>query len=647
MTMRILGLAAACVLSCSALSGENLTKPGVTPVQAELMGDLHARLVKTGGPVYARVTAEWHSPECILNTGATLEGHVVDVVAHVKGAKGAMPKQSQVSIAFTKAQCGSPKMTPFSLLLSAMAAPPHENDMGLISESLPSLITGGSNGAMGAGLMASMHTSAYLNYDFQTEIYNFPISPKMPIGYVSGIRGLKLSVGTGEENSSVLTAKDHDVSLEKHTLMLLIPTEGTIPRLTVDPAGVQHLSLDTSSVEAVPAPPPVEDIDLCAPPQCSQALPAGDSIDSGSASATMSMQPFGYATRPQREQAAFDHDDALAYLGPRELLVTFNPHKLVTRHALGRSGTTVRIVRAALMNTETHQVTHTVDWELPDDRQYLWPLTEGHVLVHVGSELRVYGADLKIQNRLPLDGPLAFVRVTPNGNFVAVGIVRERHSPELHAQMSQNLGKDPEEDVSILVLNRSFEVIAKSQARSGLMAPTLLNEGQASLKALPNNRYRIAMQGWDGQFHLVTQFSSTCTPELSSIAPDLLFLVSCAKQTDGREYRVLRPDGKLVLKGDSTLSELGHAAEGVAGSNAFVVKTVQSTLPAPPGVVFRADELSSEELRVYRATDGKRVFGVRVSSPTSSRDGYALAPDGSQLAVLNRDQIAVYPVSVK
>jgi hypothetical protein len=361
----------------------------------------------------------------------------------------------------------------------------------------------------------------------------------------------------------------------------------------------------------------------------------------------MSMQPFGYATRPQREQEAFDHDDALAYLGPRELLVTFNPHKLVTRHALGRSGTTVRIIRAALMNTETHQVTHTVDWELPDDRQYLWPLTEGHVLVHVGSELRVYGAGLKIQNRLPLDGPLAFVRVTPNGNFVAVGIVRERHSPELHAQMSQNLGKDPEEDVSILVLNRTFEVIAKSQARSGLMAPTLLNEGQASLKALPNNRYRIAMQSWDGQFHLVTQFSSTCTPELSSIAPDLLFLVSCAKQTDGREYRVLRPDGKLVLKGDSTLSELGHAAEGVAGSNAFVVKTVQSTLPAPPGVVFRADELSSEELRVYRATDGKRVFGVRVNSPTSSRDGYALAPDGSQLAVLNRDQIAVYPVSVK
>jgi hypothetical protein len=45
--------------------------------------------------------------------------------------------------------------------------------------------------------------------------------------------------------------------------------------------------------------------------------------------------------------------------------------------------------------------------------------------------------------------------------------------------------------------------------------------------------------------------------------------------------------------------------------------------------------------------DGKRLLGVHVGSPSSSRDGYALAPDGSQLAVLTRDQIAVYSVPGK
>jgi hypothetical protein len=344
--------------------------------------------------------------------------------------------------------------------------------------------------------------------------------------------------------------------------------------------------------------------------------------------------------------AEFEHDEELAYLGPRELLVAFNPHKLVARHALGHSGSTARLIRAAVMNTETHQVTHSVEWELPDEGQYLWPLADGHVLVHVGSELRVYGEGLKILKRVPLDGPLAYVRVTPDGSFIAVGIVHERHSTELHSQLTQNLGRDPEEDINVMVMNRNFDVIAKSAARSYLMAPTLLNEGQVALRALPNSRYRISMQTWNGQIHLIAQFNSSCTPALSSIAPDLLFLVSCAKQTEGREYRVLRTNGKLVLKGDSTLSELGHGAEGIS-KDSFVVKTVQSTLPAPPGATFRADEFASEELRVYRAADGKRLLGVRVAAPTASQDGYALSPDGSQLAVLNRDSIAVYAVPAK
>jgi hypothetical protein len=133
----------------------------------------------------------------------------------------------------------------------------------------------------------------------------------------------------------------------------------------------------------------------------------------------------------------------------------------------------------------------------------------------------------------------------------------------------------------------------------------------------------------------------------SSIAPDLLFLVSCDKQNGGREYRALRANGNLALKGDSTLNECGHAAEGSANREAFVVKIVQSTLPVPPGVPMSASQFSSEELRVYRAADGKRLLSVRAGPPSLSRDGYALAPDASQLAVLTREQIVVYSVPGK
>ena len=645
MKTRIQALAALALCSTAAFA-VTIAKPGVagpriTPVEAELMKDVQARHLTVGATVFARVTAEWRGTGCALNKGAILEAHVVSVVPHTKAAKG-----SEIGLAFTKAQCGEVKMGDFGLLLAAVAAPPESLDTGILSHPMPFTTSLGG----GFGNIDNLRSSFNANVQMRLSLSQAPLIPQMQMGDVSGIRGLKLSVGTGPGNSSVLTAKDRDVTLVSHSVLLLVPLEGTFPRSSVNPGAARPPVEGSSPGGAVaantgaPAQPPADDIDLCVPPQCDLALPQGNASEMGSAAATISTRALGYAPRPQRVTNSFDHDEALAYLGPRELLVAFNKHALLPRHAFGQAGWTVRVIHASLVDTETRQVTHSVDWELPDTHQYLWPLDAGRVLVHVGSELRVYGAGLKIRNRVLLDGPLAFVRVTPDGSFVAVGIVRERHTPELHAQLSESLEGDPEEDVEIQVLNRNFEPIAKSTARSGLMAPTLLNEGQAQLLGLPAMRFRISMLAWDSHPSTVARFNSSCTPELSSLAPDLIFLVSCDKQTEEMEYRVLRPNGRLTLKGVASMYEFGYAAQGSANRESFVVKTLQSSRPVPVGALFSPADLTSEELRVYRATDGKRLLGVRVDSPSSSRDGFALAPDGSQLAVMTREQVAFYSV---
>jgi hypothetical protein len=122
-------------------------------------------------------------------------------------------------------------------------------------------------------------------------------------------------------------------------------------------------------------------------------------------------------------------------------------------------------------------------------------------------------------------------------------------------------------------------------------------------------------------------------------------VVSCNKQTRERTYRVLNSKGKVALKSDSHSNNCGNSAKGSANRQTFVVKTVRSSTPVLAGDPFSAADLSSEDLEVYRAMDGKRLLGVRVASPSSSRDGYALAPDSSQLSVLTRDQISVYSVA--
>jgi len=652
MTRKAMLAAVLALLGASALAESTAVAPTkVTPVQAELIADISARLLKVGSNVFARVTADWFGSDCSLRNGAILEGRVVSVVPHTKTTK-----VSELDIAFNRAQCGQPKLGDYGLTIAAIAAP-QDADYGIMSDDLPIMTSGPANYGAILGVKQSQMGAMMMQLD--SGIDAVPKVPRMKMGEVSGIRGLKLGVGTGPDSSTILTITGHDVSLERRTTLLLVPARGTYPHAASaapepgSPAalrpstGTAPVSVRASGPDSasLPAEAPVEDdIETCAPPECNVALPSANSIDLGKTQATISVSQLGYAPRPQRILDRFENDDALAYLGHQELLVAFNPHLLTPRHMLGKSGWTVRVIRAALVNTATQRVTRTVDWELPDDGQYLWRLANGRVLVHVGSELRVYGEGLKIEKRIPLDGPLSFVRVTPDGSFMAIGVIHERYSPELHAALRESLGSEPEEDVGIEVLNRDFETIGKSSARSRLMPPTLLDEGQARLLALPNMRYSIALSTWDNHTSTIARFSSGCTPELTSIAPDLLFLVSCSRETQGREYRVLRPNGSLALKGDSTLNECGHAAQGSTNRRDFVVKTVRSSLPVPPGALFKADDFATEELGVYSAADDKRLLTVHVGAPTSSRDGYALAPDGSELAVLTRDQIAIYSV---
>jgi hypothetical protein len=660
--MQILVLTGVLALYISAAYADSAARPENVPVQAELLADIQVHKLAVGAIFYARVTAEWRGVGCNLRSGAILEGHVLSIVPYSKP-----DKISQVDLAFTGAQCFGREMNSFNLLLAAIAAPQRELDLGILTDPVPNPVPLpiGASAAPDAGfkLIAnsqSMHLDTRIDFDKPT--YQFQ-NQTMRIGEVSGIHGMKLGVGAGLENSSVVSQKGHNLWLERHTQLFLLPAPAPSPRALPTPDAASAAAsapseraiaesvaaAPTAAVAPVsgnpapPASPPVDDVDLCEPPQCNLALPSGDAMDARKPDASISVLQLGYSPRPQRIFTSFDNDEALAWLAPNELLVAFNPHILVHRRPLGPSGSTERVIRALLLDATTRQVIYTVDWELPDDSEYLWPLGNGTVLVHVASELRVYGKELEVQKRIPLDGPLAFVRVTPDGTFIAVGVVHERHTPQLHALLKESLQNDPEEDVNTIVFNRDFEMIAQSTSGSAMLPPTLLNEGEARLTAFPGMHYRISLHTWYNNTSTLASFNSSCTPEFTSLAPDLIFLVHCDGRSEAREYRVLRSDGKLALKRGASPNDCGgQSAASSANKLAFVIKTVESLMPVAQGGPISAASLASEELAVYRAVDGRRLFEVRIGAPSSSRNNYALAPDGSQLAVLTREQISIY-----
>ena len=626
------------------ISGQSPTKLDQGPIQAELIGRLNVRHLASGATVFAKVTADWIGPDCVLRRDAILEGQVEIAIPQARGTHG-----STLALAFTRAQCNGVDLKPFEMVLGAVAAAPLEFTNITNSAHFPSSFSNPHPSGMTAGFgSAGTGDLSTTHLEFTGVRHSFPMRSNLEPGAVIEIKGLKLQVGTGPNRSSVLTSRDHDVFLNVFTQFLLVPASlAFLPVASQLGASGSEGDLVLSRPmrsPTVPAPPPPDNFETCAPPGCAIDLPETVNDTAGQAASTIAIGSIGYAPRSHKVIADFDDEESLAWLGQHELLLTFNPHTLIHRSGPAASGAPVRMIRAVLFDAGNHNVLRAVDWEVPDWRRYIWPLEGGRILVHVGNELRIYGAGLSFETSIPLAGPLEFVRIAPNGELMAVATLRERHSKELHLKLRDSAGDEPEEDVEVQILDKGLKAIAQASTTSGLMAPTLLNEGQVKLLAQPKMRYRLAMTTWENKAVTLTRFDSMCKPQLSSLAPDLLFLMTCSVPSGDIEYRVLRADGKLVLRGKAGPQEVGHEAIGNSQKQTFALKIVHANRELSPGQDFQGWNLESEKVRIYRASDGKRLSAIHVDQPVSSHSSYALSPDGSQLAVLAESQIRFFPV---
>lgn len=644
--MRFLPLTALLGGLCAlhALNGQAPAASYKGPVHAKLLKYINVRHLQPGSSVFARVTADWSGLNCTLRKGAIIEANVEAAVPHVKHGRG-----SELALSFPKAQCSGADMVPLDFFLAAISyvppSPPPDT-FPVVRYMLSPARTppGSSPGDTMTPFSATSQETMLTKADEFRAMRKSPESLKL--GEVYGIKGVTMQLGAGPHGSSLLTAKKRDIALDENDEFVLVPVSlvsaptgtasGSHAGATVDTAAIPRVS------SAAPAPP--EEFEPCAPPACNTDLPAAATHVTGHPVESIAVRPLGYAPRPRKTITQLDNDEALAWLGPNRLLVAFNPHNVIYRDEANTADAPTRAIRAVLLDLAEKRVVSTAYWELSDSGKYLWQISGDRILAHVANELRVYDAQFEPLARLPLAGPLGFVRISPNGKVVAVAVLKERYTPELHAKLRENLGHDPQEDVDVLILDENFKTIAHVSTASDILPPTLLNEGQVSLLAQPNHRYRLSLLTWDNQTRTLARFSSACTPQLSTFAPDLVFVRTCEKTYGAPEIRILRANGQVVMHGKPDVGELGYEAKGNSAGQTFALKVLHTAIALPPDGEFHGSDLNAVELRVYRATDGKRLSTIRTAGPPASHDGYCLSPDGSQIAVLAGAQINIFPV---
>ena len=231
------------------------------------------------------------------------------------------------------------------------------------------------------------------------------MKPDLRPGDVLDIKGLKLELGKGPNRSSLLSSRSRDVALYKYTQLLLVPASIAFLPAAPPLAAANASNPLNGAVPMEPAPKPAAAIppntlEVCEPPGCAVDLPVASNELAGHSPTSIAIHPLGYTPRSHKVVGNFEDEEALAWLGPQELLFAFNPHPLIRRAGPSKSDAPVRMIRAVLLDAQTRNIVRAVDWELADSRQYLWQLDRSRILVHVGNELRVYRAGSDIERPL-------------------------------------------------------------------------------------------------------------------------------------------------------------------------------------------------------------------------------------------------------
>ncbi len=615
------------------------TESPVTPIQAELVKRLEAGKVSVGDSVLARVQVGWKGSSCELRPGDIVQGRIVFRRPYSK-----TEKISEVAVLFENGQCGGPAMKPLPLTIAAIVSADLGGGPTVGQRQEPQALSDAVGLTLNGGTRSLTQAAETVYNEPSRTSRRAALPKKLKPGQVIGISHLRLTVGTGPEGGSILSSTGRELRLDAGTQFVLVPisvaTSGSGPG-SATPAAVA--STPTTKVEpALPDPPKIADeTEVCVPPSCHVDF-EDSQPETHNADLILPLKTLGYSPPPaDLEMSRFDFHTGMAFLGPNQLLFTFDPHLLVKRtNSEAISFPRLRIIRAVVVDLATRQVVKSFDWRVPDSAQYLWPLGKEEVLVHVGGELRVYGPGLEQRQKVSLGAPLAFVRASPSSTYFAVGVINERHTPEIHRQLQEAEGREPEEDVEVRVLDSNLHPLTKIMRSSRSAFPVLLDDGEVRVLRIGENQWRIVKYSWAGERRVLAQARSTCLPSLQSLAGGLLFVIGCDRQAD-KWFRVLR-DGKVLLKGVLFSQTIEHTASGNANGNIFAIRIAQAKQSL--SLTFHPSDLQNERIALYSAKTGQWIFAVNNLLTVPAVQTFAISPAEEQLAVLTAGQIALYRI---
>jgi hypothetical protein len=623
----------------------------ITSITAKPLGRIDSRRLTEGMPFFVRTISAWNQGHCSIPLGTTLEGQITKVVRRGRGVK-----REEIGLRFQHIPCSGNERDQILPILSAIHGSEKKTEgSSLDPATLSGLFAVGvrpvmSPGGGAPGRSNGMPVPGYGGYSAQTSNRDM-----IRTGEVRDYPGVKIALPAYLSNPTVVSSSGaifFDLDARFILVVRLVENAPAVDTAHTAPPSLQPGAESGGSIEnparSLPAPTP-------------RAMPAlvENCVSSGCATGAdtryviaekgqteVPLRSLAYRPRIRRTvRGGLEDDSAVAFLGDDQVLATFITHPLIPRNAdEATRATTPRHIRGVLISAVNGHTLRVVDWDVPDAGAYLWALKQGRVLVHIGNTLTIYGRDLHEEARLVLAGPLLFVSISPSRNIILIAVKHERYDAATFRRLAGFVGsaETVEEDCDLIALNAQLEQTSSRPLTQIPARPRLLDSGMVSMVHEEGSRWRIEETDWNNHDKRIAELASACDPLLETLPGNLLFTSGCNDDSSAKWFRVLRADGRTLLRGTASNATIPEYVTAPASGEVFAVG-VEHSIPDVNWVAgISISDLRSMVVAVYRASDGRQIYATKTPSHAIDRRVFALAPSGDRLAILTDDSLRLY-----
>lgn len=626
--------------------------PGLVSVRAELTRSLRSGGAKVGDSFFLKTAEAWQRPGCSVPQGTSLLGKVVS------SASSATAARVVLSLQFAVMPCAETDVVTLQPVLVALQAHDPVEDSalrrmssaGLEDRAIASMFTPARPGMPTSS--DTMLTSANSLSVTSSLGFGKEANP-LKTGDVVGIRGVHLQLPEGTAVTSLLSSHEILLGGERTTfVMALVDAPAPVASDSKDGKSPEQPGT-ASAIEAGArvARPAAEDIpareqEVCASSGCQQIA----SVSGDTASDLLWSVPItklGFQSRPDRSITALGDSTGVHFLGEDQLLVTFPLHTLIERPEGQTTWTTKpRKIRAVLFSKSSGQVLLVQDWLVPENTgSYLWSFGAGHLLAHVGNELLLLGPGLVVEQRMSLTEPLLFLSAAPQGELILMATVHEKHSPEVHADLSKLLGTGEtlDENYHLTAIDAHLRPIGSRLLYAEPTQPAIFRSAMITTTQVHGGRWELDQTRWSGERSTLAHLQSACPVQVTSLPGNLLLARGCTpNEAASRWYRVLNEAGATLLKGSTDrYNLLQQAGTDLSGSIlAIAFGTTESAIDFRLPV--RSAVFTGIRLQAYYAHTGRSFFAKHLPVASPEQDLFSLSAWGDTLAVLTAGSLQAY-----